>query len=144
MIQEEGVVIGQRDGKVLVRIERSSACEGCASASICKTIAGGKEMVIEVENPVKARDGERVVVSVREERLLAISSATYLIPTMAFVAGVFIGRALWTYLPHIERDLLSAIGGFVLLFLSLPFLRLFTRRMERKRSIVPVIVKTLS
>ncbi len=140
-MEEEGIVIGYKGDKALVRTERSMACNHCASASICEAISGGKEMVIEAENPVKARKGERVVVSVEEERIVRVSLITYLIPTLAFIVGILLGReATFTGL---NREIASALGGFLLLILSFFIVRILGRRMEEERRIHPVIIKTI-
>ena len=89
-IEESGTVIELHGGNALVRLSRSPACSGCASAGQCHAGGGGGEQFLEVGNEVGAAIGDAVRVAVSARAVISASARIYLLP----VAGLIVGAGL--------------------------------------------------
>lgn len=89
-IEESGTVIEARGPTALVRLKRSSACSGCASAGTCHAGSGESEQLLEARNEVGAVAGEAVLVAVSARAVINASARIYLLP----VAGLLFGAGV--------------------------------------------------
>ncbi len=143
MIEEEGIVIQTFDDKAKVRTIRSSACEGCASASFCHP-EKGTEMIMEVVNNIHAKVGERVKIGLKPGVYLKASFLVYMVPIIAFIIGAIIGKELAASFLHTnDPDLWAIIGGAVLLIPTFIAMRLYNRKIEKDKSYQPVILEVM-
>ncbi len=137
-MEEIGVVKEANGPKAIVMVERQSACDSCASGSSCKVTQSGTE--IEAFNAVHAKAGDTVKISFKAFTYLKGTLLTYGIPAFALVAGVIIGKEyLGEFFPAVDADLLSAIVGFGFMIVSLAGVKLFIKKFEKKKELVPVI-----
>jgi sigma-E factor negative regulatory protein RseC len=90
MLKETAMVVSTSDTRAKVAIVRSEACGSCPAKSICSA-ASGNINVLEVGNPVKARPGERVLITLPPGDLLKASALVYLLPAAVMVAGATAG-----------------------------------------------------
>lgn len=86
-IEESGTVVEARGRTALVRLKRSSACSGCASAGHCHAGGGESEQLLEARNEAGARAGDTVRVAVSARVVINASARIYLLP----VAGLLLG-----------------------------------------------------
>ncbi|MEJ2589701.1 MAG: SoxR reducing system RseC family protein [Deltaproteobacteria bacterium] len=93
MISEQGIVERVKGKRVLVRIERTSACATCESRGSCE-MGPDKKMMVEVANDLAAKTGDRVEVSIPSGSLLKLGFLVYLLPIVALIAGAYAGEAL--------------------------------------------------
>ncbi|RLC29833.1 MAG: hypothetical protein DRH37_06715 [Deltaproteobacteria bacterium] len=106
---EEGVIEKASGRKVSVRIQQSAACATCESRGSCE-VASDKKMVIEVTNDLGAKIGDRVEISIPESSLLTLSFLVYFLPSVALIAGAFLGAG-WGRFFNLEPASASIIGG---------------------------------
>lgn len=111
MLEEEGVVIGTKDNKALVKTQRSSACTGCVALEVCHR-GEGEEMVIETLNPIGAKIGERVKIVIEPGIFLKASFLVYIIPIIFLSLGALAGKGLSYYFKGDNPTLWAIIGGF--------------------------------
>jgi sigma-E factor negative regulatory protein RseC len=90
MATEEGIIEKAFENKAVVRIQRSSACAHCQSKGACEMLSE-KEMRIEVSNRIRAKDGDRVEISIPTSSLLKMSLFVYFLPIVALVIGAVLG-----------------------------------------------------
>ncbi|HDH96259.1 MAG TPA: hypothetical protein ENF73_00860, partial [Proteobacteria bacterium] len=90
---EEGTVVRVSGRTAEVVVDRTSACDRCHARGYCQLVEADK-LVISARNEAGARAGQRVVVEVPDEAGLAASSLAYLVPTVLFIAGIILGRAV--------------------------------------------------
>ena len=76
-VEEKGVVVGNAEGRAVVRAEAGSQCSGCGAAKYCRGGTSEGEKIIEAENPVGAVHGDRVVIAVPAGALLRASFRVY-------------------------------------------------------------------
>ncbi len=142
MIEEEGIVIDNRDGKAVIMTQRTTACEGCASINICEMSPDSKHMTLLADNPINARKGDRVLIAIEDRSAFRLTFLTYLILLLAFIIGVFAGKLIENYIPTgIDEELLSALSGFVMLVPGFLVLRWLGRSMDKDKRLIPVIIK---
>jgi positive regulator of sigma E activity len=64
----------------------------------------------------------------------------YGMPALALVVGVIIGKEyLREFLPAVDADLISAMAGFGFMIVAVAGMKLFVRKFEKKRELIPVI-----
>ena len=86
-IEESGTVVEVRERTALVRLKRSSACSGCASAGQCHAGRGESEQLLEARNEAGAAAGDAVRVAVPARAVIDASARIYLLP----IAGLLVG-----------------------------------------------------
>ena len=135
MLEETGKVISISSGRAEVALVRSEACGNCAAKSMCHPTSEGSTMRMEVENPLGARPGERVIISLPPEALLKATTMAYLLPAIAMVAGAAVG---WS---RTGTDMGSLAGMVAGLTASSLYLFIYSRR--KKVPLGPKISKVL-
>lgn len=86
-IEESGTVIEVRGPTALVRLKRSSACSGCASAGQCHAGRGESEQLLETRNEIGAVVGNAVRVAVSARAVIHASAIIYLLPVVGLLVG---------------------------------------------------------
>jgi len=89
-MKEQGTVTEIKGNKVVVEIKRSAACRGCRA---CYR-GGNDRMLIEVENCVGAKVGDKVSLDVNSKSLLIAFSTVFMIPLFFLIIGFFLGNFL--------------------------------------------------
>jgi len=93
-IEESGTVVVVRATTALVRMKRSSACSGCASAGKCHAGRDESEQLLEARNEVGAAVGEAVLVAVSARAVLNASARIYLLPVAGLLVGAGVAQLL--------------------------------------------------
>jgi len=136
-MEEIGIVKSTEGVKARVIVKRKSVCDQCTQVACTITDEGSE---IEALNPVKAREGQKVKVSIKPYSYLKGSILIYGIPALSLIAGAILGRVLLPpLLTGLKPDVLSALGGFGALILSLMIIKMITGRMGKKTQFHPVI-----
>lgn len=139
MVTEEGVVEKTFNREALVRIQRTSSCEGCSSRGACRVISE-RDMMVQVANPPGAKAGDRVEIRVPTGSLLKASLLVYVLPVAALLVGAVAGRA-WAPSLHIQSTLASILGGCLAMGISFVVLRKFDRAVQAKTEYHPRIMR---
>jgi len=96
MLEERGVVQRLKGMMAEIAVDRRTACGSCDAKSGCGTsvlagMVGRKAHRIWVENTLDAAPGDRVILGMRDEALVSLSFAAYLIPLFTLLAGGLLG-----------------------------------------------------
>ncbi len=110
MLTEQGVVEEIKQQRVVVRIQKGSACAGCESRGSCMVMAD-KTVMVEVINELEANVGDIVELGMPSGSLMKLSLLVYFFPVIGFVAGAFISAA-WADSLHMDSTTASLLGGF--------------------------------
>jgi sigma-E factor negative regulatory protein RseC len=138
MIEETGTVTKVDGIMARVTVHKRGACEGCAAQGSCESTPEGME--IEALNPVRAKEGQTVIVSMKAQTYLKGTMFVYGLPLAIFIAGAIIGKNIGDrYIPDMSSDLVAAITAFAALILSLIGLRAWASKAETKAEYRPVI-----
>jgi len=125
MITEYGTVVELRGDCALIKTSKDSSCESCLSRHTCIT-DNEEEMIVEADNPVHARMGDRVLLTIGADTTIRAGLLLYVIPLLSFLVGILAGNALLAPLfPDYDTDLVAAATGALLLLTALIGLRIY-------------------
>jgi len=138
MIEETGTVIKTEGITARVRVQKRGACEGCAATGVCESSEGGME--IEALNPVHAKEGQTVKVSIAARAYLKGTMLIYGLPLMALIAGAIGGKVIGEeYIKGFDSDIAAAVLGFTAFIMTFLFIRSWSKKAETKKEYKPVI-----
>jgi sigma-E factor negative regulatory protein RseC len=142
MLVETAWVVSARGQKATVRAVRGDACHSCSSADACHAVGGGKEMMVEVLNPIRAQAGDRVELVLPEASFLKASLLTYGLPLLFLMGGGLLGNRLGPVFGF------SADAGSIILALfgvasAYPLVAVLGRRMTGREEYIPRIIRVL-
>ncbi len=87
-----GRVLETQGGRVLVRVEPSTACSGCALGGACGGRSKKTTETLWARDPIGALPGQRVELSVEPRREVEIACLLYLLPAISLVLGAALGQ----------------------------------------------------
>ena len=141
-MEEHGIVIRKEGERAIIRAERTGACESCSSKKSCAQTGSETEMLIEADDPVGVKAGDKVVFAVSAGSVLKAGVLLYLFPILSFIAGVVLGQAVLSgMLPGYNPDLVAGVSGLALLALAFIGLKVFSTLSERSRSMRPQVLR---
>ena len=142
MKEKATVLKNLTNNRALVRIERHSACSKCDQAcSMAGEDSEVKEMEFEVENPIKAPEGEKVQIEMGEKPVLFASIVIYLVPLLFMVLGYVAGQNLAPFFGVIEGEAVGVIGAFIFLGIAFLLIRNLDNYLQPKKVFHPEITK---
>ncbi|RJQ21448.1 MAG: hypothetical protein C4560_03960 [Nitrospiraceae bacterium] len=143
MVEEIGIVTKTEGVTAKVIVQKKGTCEGCAMKGACETTEGGME--IEALNPVQAKVGQTVKLSINPSTYLKGTILIYGVPVIALIAGAIIGKNIGDeYLKGASSDLVAAVAGFGSLLISFLLIKVWTLKAETKTENKPVIEEIIS
>lgn len=134
--EQQGVVIEINGNMAKVKSNRHGDCKNCGACP------GDGATVLEVQNPLGAKPGQRVVFEIKEENMLKAAFVVYILPIIAIFLGSMLGIWLATKLGQAEK--LFQIGGAVIGFiLSVIYIKVFDRATNNNDKAKPIITRIL-
>ena len=124
---EEGIVTQTSGKTAIVLVDRKSACGQCHARGYCQMTEADK-LEVSARNEIGATEGQEVIIEIPDEAGLAASSLAYLVPTVLFIAGVILGRAVS------GSALAGVLFGFAGIALGLAFASVVWKRLWQDRS----------
>ncbi len=138
MIDETGVVTKTEGITAKILVQKKSSCENCGVASACKSSDNGME--IEALNPVQAKVGQTVKVSIKPQTYLKGTMLVYGIPLVALIAGAILGKNIGEiYFKGVNSDSIAALLGFAALIITFLVIYAWSKKAETKTEHKPVI-----
>ncbi len=146
MIEQTALVASVEAGYAWVIPQKSStSCGKCVSNTACisdnilnKNTKNNPKM--RVLNPLRARQGDQVVIGVRSEALILYSVLAYLLPLVSLIIFAALGKELFTAL-HLMPEIGAILCGFVGLIGSLRLINLWSSRHITAPDFQPVILR---
>ncbi len=143
-MEEEGVIVGFKNGRALVKTERSASCQSCKSIELCQPSTEDKQNVVEVENSLGACKGDKVVITIEARELLKTSMMVYLFPLILFICGVLLGGVVGESLfPWINKEVFSIMLGVIMLIVAFRGLRTYGDKKKINNFTFPRITRVL-
>lgn len=146
-MEEEGLVRSVRDGELMVEILRPAACSSCAARGACMTLAPRRRVIrVRSDGQFDPRQGDRVRLQIRTVTFLRATFLGYLVPTLAFFAGV---AAVLVAVPSgqtvmgLARDIAAFVAGAAGVALSFLGLWIAGSRSAARQRYAPRIVAVL-
>lgn len=142
-MDEIGVVLKTEGRFARVSIpKKGGICEQC-SMGTCDVKQEGAEL--DAINKVNAREGQKVRVSIRPYTYVKGSLIVYGLPMLGLIAGAILGKEFagsFSFLSS-DPDIVSAIVGFTVFFVSFALVKLWSMKAEKKVGYKPVIEEIL-
>ena len=147
MIEQTATVVSVEAGYAWVIPQQAAgSCGSCKSSGSCATssplelLSRKEPQKMRVLNPLYARPGEQVVVGMQGEALIVYSLLAYLVPLLALLFAVFIGREVFAFLGF-NGELGAMLAGVAGLLGGLRFANLFSLRSLNSPDFQPVILR---
>lgn len=116
-MQEIARVIEDRGDTVLVRLERHSGCARCRHKCGLTVSHDISHVVMEVDNRLGARCGQKVKLEVADESGVLAALIVFLLPLICMLLGYFVGMWIATFFGVAFRETLGAITSVAFLML---------------------------
>jgi len=140
---EEGIVIHTHDALARVKTTKSGSCKACTARGACHVTETGKVMEVDAINDAGARKGDRILLHFETASLMKACFLLYLLPVGFMLMGAIFGH--WLALKtHMNVSLLSAVFGFLSLFLSFVAIRTKANTLGKNDAYKPKIIKILN
>jgi len=135
--EEVGIVVEINGNKAKVRASRHGDCENCG---VCD---GDNAIMLEVENSLSAKPGQKVAFVIPEANMLQAAFVVYILPLIALFVGAFIG---WFIANQFGQPLIpfEIVGGIIVFILSIIYVRLYDSAARKNHRMQPRITKILS
>ena len=102
----------------------------------------GEEMEVEAANALKAKVGDRVVLTIDTSPLLKATFLLYILPVLFMIIGAVIGERVGLSYGYDESGI-SALFGFLFFFLSIFLVRSTANKMAQNKDYRPKITRIL-
>lgn len=136
---ETGQVTKVEGTQAVVRIARKEACAHC---NLCKE--GQQGMDLTLDNPLGAKEGDRVEITMGDRMVLNASIIVYAIPLLFLLIGAGVGYAFFSPTFGIaDRNLSAAICGIVATIVSYAIVSVLDKRVSGKAGYMPRITRIL-
>lgn len=133
---EEGIIIEVVDNIAKVKVGRHSDCSNCGACP------GSNSVIIDANNKIGAKLGQRVEFEVKETNVLSGAFIVFVMPIIVAFIGVLCGRFLATYIGA-NINAFQIAGGIIAFLLSLIFIKLFDKAATLSEESKPVIIRIL-
>lgn len=134
---EIGFVVEIDNDLAKVRVGRHSDCKNCGACP------GNNNMIMSVNNPLDAKVGQKVCIEIAENKLIKSVYVVYIQPLLFTFIGIVIGYLIAIYM-HKSATAYEIILGIFFFLLSVIFIKIEDKKVEKNNSNKPTIIKILS
>ena len=112
-MEQQGYIVGIIDEKTAkLRMERHSACASCGK---CATASEKKDIVVEVDNSIGAKVGDRVSVNMESINVLKAAGIAYIFPLISLLMATIGSYYILQLIDNIKNiEIISSIIGIAL------------------------------
>ncbi|MAL99734.1 MAG: sigma E positive regulator RseC/MucC [Alteromonadaceae bacterium] len=120
VIEQSGLVVAVEGLQAWVRVEREGSCQRCSARNGCgqrlmAELSGpAKAQQVRVDNELRARVGDKVLLGLGEQTLLWASLKLYFLPLLGLILGAAAGT--WLFGNTEPAVVLVATGAMMLVF----------------------------
>jgi sigma-E factor negative regulatory protein RseC len=141
-MEEFGVVIETRDSEAKVLVPRSDFCEKCPS---CCEFMSREEVIATVLNPINAKVGETVKLSLERRFAYIAAFWVYIVPILSFIIGTLLGFYISPVIGLARQaEVIAILTGFISLVAAFIFIYLrYGQGKERVKQYRPVITEVI-
>ena len=141
-MEQQGYIVGIIDEKTAkLKMQRHSACASCGK---CTTTSEKKDIVVEVDNSIGAKLGDRVAVNMESMNILKAVGIAYIFPLIGLLIGTI---GTYYVLQLIENtkniEVISSTVGIIIMLISFFILRKNDNKFRKSRHYIPIITKII-
>lgn len=140
-------VIGSEGELTRVSVARNAMCDGCHQEGACNIdlLDSGKNTEALVRNPLGAKPGDTVEITMDERVLLRGGAMLYLLPLGFMLAAVVLALKLKSPLAAgLSDDVLALLAALAGIAISVPVIRTWSNRSRYLADNTPVITSIIS
>ncbi|MBZ9634312.1 SoxR reducing system RseC family protein [Clostridium sp. FP1] len=136
--EEEGIIIEILEGNMAkVKVGRHGECKNCGACP------GDSALIIEAQNLIGAKAGQRVAFEMKETNMLMAAFVVYIAPLIAILLGVIAGQEVAMKFGYSVRGF-QIVGGTLTFILSILNIKIFDKFAHNNKKMQPVITRSLS
>ena len=136
--EEEGIIIEIFENNIAkVKVGRHNECKNCGACP------GDSSVVIEAQNPIGARTGQRIAFQMKETNMLMAAFIVYIAPLIAVVVGIIVGGVIAKKFGYPVKGF-QIVGGILTFILSVLNIKIFDNFSHNNDKMQPVITQILS
>ncbi len=130
VIEQIGIVVSEEDENLAkVWFRRHSICEACGQ---CR---GPNERIAKISNPIGAREGDWVLVTMGDKSVLRAAAAIYVLPIIFLILGYHFSFRIW------QVEWVGIVGGIISMAIVFLAIRFWDKRLADKEKFRPTIVR---
>lgn len=124
-----------------LKLKRNSACASCGK---CVTTSEEKDIIVEVDNTIGAKVGDRVEVNMETVNVLKAAFIAYTIPLVALLLGT-VGTFYVLKSINITNNVELISGGVGLIFTLISFLVLKKndKKFRDSKEYIPIVIRII-
>jgi positive regulator of sigma E activity len=132
---EEGIVKEAKDGIAIINIQDFGNCEECSAKLFCNPSDYGKKSLT-ASDPFGVHPGDRVRISIKGKKIIAVSLILYGFPLVLLLIGIFIGMNLFNN----NKEIFSSLLTICLTGVYFLIIHLFTENPKSRIKSYPEII----
>ena len=141
-MEQQGYIVGIIDEKTAkLKMQRHSACASCGK---CTTTSEKKDIVVEVDNSIGAKLGDRVAVNMESMNILKAVGIAYIFPLIGLLIGTIGTYYLLQLIENTKNiEVISSTVGIIIMVISFFILRKNDSKLRESRQYIPIITKII-
>lgn len=143
IMNQQGFIIDIVDNRTAKMImQRHSACASCGKCS--KLSSECQDLVVEVDNSIGAKKGDRVEVSMESVKVLKATLLAYLVPLIFLLVGTILTYYILDLIKfsgHIE--IIGGVVGLICTCISYLLLKKNDNKFKESREYIPKITRII-
>lgn len=142
-MNQQGFIIDIVDNRTAKMImQRHSACASCGKCS--KLSSECQDLVVEVDNSIGAKKGDRVEVSMESVQVLKATMLAYLVPLIFLLVGTILTYYILDLIKFSGSiEVISGVVGLICTGISYLLLRKNDDKFKQSREYIPRITKII-
>lgn len=124
-----------------LKLKRHSACASCGK---CATTSEEKDIIVEVDNTIGAKVGDKVEVNMETVNVLKAAFIAYAIPLVSLLlgtVGTFYSLKAVNVTSNVE--FISGLVGLIFTFISFLILRKNDKKFRDSKEYIPVVTRVI-
>ena len=141
-MEQQGYIVGIIDEKTAkLKMQRHSACASCGK---CTTTSEKKDIVVEVDNSIGAKLGDRVAVNMESMNILKAVGIAYIFPLISLLIGTIGTYYVLQFIENTKNiEVISSTVGIIIMVISFFILRKNDSKLRESRQYIPIITKII-
>lgn len=124
-----------------LKLKRHSACASCGK---CATTSEEKDIIVEVDNTIGAKVGDRVEDNMESVNVLKAAFIAYTIPLVALLLGT-VGTFYFLKVTSITKniEIISGLVGLIFTFISFLILKKNDKKFRDSKEYIPIVTRII-
>jgi sigma-E factor negative regulatory protein RseC len=135
--EQQGIVIEVKDKIAIVKLTQHGDCENCGSC------AGSNASLIEMNNKIGAKKGDKVTFEPVENGMLKATFIVFWFPLISIFIGSQFGAWMSTQLNN-STNMYQVLGGIIALIISLAIIVFYEKKVKSNLNRLPIIIDAIS